>query len=103
MQPFDPGPSTHPADVPTGIGTINGHAEDDDLRLLVATIDLLAAATYAGLRQEPSEAFWPALHRRHPLLRRTALRLGLEGVPANPYDILPPYVIRVASSYLLAN
>ena len=102
MNPFDPHPAPHPADVPTGIGTINGHAEDDDLRLLVATIDLLAA-TPAGLRQEPSEAFWTALHRRHPLLRRTALRLGLEGVPANPYDILPPNVIRVCASYLLAN
>lgn len=79
-----------------GTGTIDGHDEDDDLRLLVASIDKRAID---GL--DPGAPFWDAMARRDPLLRRTAAKWNME--VSEPGDPLPPKTVRICASFLLSD
>lgn len=79
-----------------GCGTIDGHDEEDDLRLLVASIDKQAID---GM--DLGAPFWDAMARRDPLLRHTAAKWKMEVSKLG--EPLPPKTIRVCASFLLSD
>ena len=74
--------------------------QDTDLELIRSCCDAYLASPEND-RAEPPDAFFDAVARQEPVLRRTAVHFKRAG--ADEDGLMPPATLRFCASYLLTN